>query len=100
MIGPCTHVRNQSPEAERRSLASVYKEGIKNIEQFFRVPLDHGNPSGGNIYVLARSLRPRSKAKSKNEEDRLSFRYDRTRGAGFAAERIQVHERGYQVNIL
>uniref|UniRef100_A0A0W0FIZ2 Putative alpha/beta-hydrolase n=1 Tax=Moniliophthora roreri TaxID=221103 RepID=A0A0W0FIZ2_MONRR len=83
-----------------------YKEGIKVIERFFEVPLDHDNPSGEKIRVFARNMIPRSKAKTKEEEDKLPFLLYLQGGpgfetplqssTGFAAERTQIHERGYK----
>ena len=51
----------------------VKSEGLKVIERFFEVPLDHSNPSGDKIRVFARNLVPRTKAKTKEEEEKLPY---------------------------
>ncbi|ESK97293.1 proline iminopeptidase [Moniliophthora roreri MCA 2997] len=80
-----------------------YKEGIKVVERFFEVPLDHGNPSGEKIRVFARNMIPRSKAKTKEDEDKLPFLVYLQGGPGFEVPlqssfgfAAEIHDRGYQ----
>lgn len=48
-------------------------DDIKVVERFFQLPLDHSNPDGETIQVFARNLIPKSKAKSKEEEEKLPY---------------------------
>ncbi|KAF9075613.1 alpha/beta-hydrolase [Rhodocollybia butyracea] len=82
------------------------KEQIKVVERFFDLPLDYSNPSNSEkIRVFARSLIPKNKAKTEEEEKNLpylillrsggpGFEVDLPTGSsGFAGE---IHEQGYQ----
>ncbi|KAK1217229.1 hypothetical protein PQX77_020119 [Marasmius sp. AFHP31] len=79
------------------------KEGLKVIERFFEVPLDHSNPSGEKIRVFARNLVPRTKAKTKEEEEKLPYFVFLQGGPGFEVPLQgtggicgELHDRGYQ----
>uniref|UniRef100_A0A0W0FBG4 Sulfhydryl oxidase n=1 Tax=Moniliophthora roreri TaxID=221103 RepID=A0A0W0FBG4_MONRR len=83
--------------------AGLVREGIKVVERFFEVPLDHGNPSGEKIRVFARNMIPRSKAKTKEDEDKLPFLVYLQGGPGFEVPlqssfgfAAEIHDRGYQ----
>jgi len=49
-------------------------DGLKVVERFFNVPLDHSDPQGEKIRVFARHIIPKSKAKTEEEERKLPFR--------------------------
>ncbi|KAK7036485.1 hypothetical protein VNI00_011682 [Paramarasmius palmivorus] len=79
------------------------KEGIKVVERFFEVPLDHENPSGEKIRVFARNLIPKSKAKTKEDEGKLPYFVYLQGGPGFEVALQgsggiagEIHDRGYQ----
>ncbi|KAF9444053.1 alpha/beta-hydrolase [Macrolepiota fuliginosa MF-IS2] len=80
------------------------KEGLKVIDRFFEVPLDYSRPTGEKIVVFGRHIIPTTKAKTKEEEEKLpfivylqggpGFEIGLQRNSGFAAE---VYQEGYQV---
>ncbi|KAL0579636.1 hypothetical protein V5O48_002408 [Marasmius crinis-equi] len=79
------------------------KEGFKVIERFFEVPLDHNNSSGEKIRVFARNIVPRAKAKTQEDEERLSYVVFLQGGPGFEVPLLsnsgicsELHDRGYQ----
>ncbi|KAF9268486.1 alpha/beta-hydrolase [Marasmius fiardii PR-910] len=79
------------------------KEGVKVVERFFEVPLDHSTPSGEKIRVFARNLIPRSKSKTKEDGDKLPYVVYLQGGPGFEVPLMgssgfsgEVHDRGYQ----
>ena len=49
-------------------------DGLKVIERFFNVPLDHAKPEGEKIRIFARHVIPKDKAKTPEEEAKLPFR--------------------------
>ncbi|KAF8918203.1 alpha/beta-hydrolase [Mucidula mucida] len=79
------------------------KGGIKVVERFFDLPLDYSKPEGETIRVFARSMIPKDKAKTPEEEDKLPILLYLQGGPGhevpladihgYAAE---IHSRGYQ----
>ena len=49
-------------------------DGLKVIERFFNVPLDHAKPEGEKIRIFARHIIPKDKAKTPEEEAKLPYR--------------------------
>ena len=49
-------------------------DGLKVIERFFNVPLDHAKPEGEKIRIFARHIIPKDKAKTLEDEGKLPFR--------------------------
>jgi hypothetical protein len=49
-------------------------DGLKVIERFFTVPLDHAKPEGDKIRIFARHIIPKDKAKTPEDEAKLPFR--------------------------
>ncbi|CAA7260406.1 unnamed protein product [Cyclocybe aegerita] len=79
------------------------KDGLKVIERFFIVPLDYSKPEGEKIRVFARSVIPKAKAKTAEEEAKLPYVAYLQGGPGFEIGLMgnsgytkELHEKGYQ----
>ncbi|KAJ3504026.1 hypothetical protein NLJ89_g8156 [Agrocybe chaxingu] len=79
------------------------KDGLKVIERFFTVPLDYSKPEGEKIRVFARSVIPKAKAKTAEEEAKLPYVVYLQGGPGFEIGLMgnsgytkELHEKGYQ----
>ncbi|KIM36748.1 hypothetical protein M413DRAFT_31379 [Hebeloma cylindrosporum] len=81
----------------------IIKDGLKVIERFFNVPLDHAKPDGEKIRIFARHVIPKDKAKTLEEEEKLPFLLYLQGGPGFEVALPgssgypgEIHEKGYQ----
>lgn len=48
-------------------------DNIKVIDRFFRLPLDYAHPDGEKIRVFARTLIPKNKAETEEDEAKLPY---------------------------